>query len=150
MLHNHDRRRFLINMSLSVSSTTLAGCGSILHPERIGQPRSGPIDWKIAALDGVGLMLFFVPGVVAFAIDFYNGTIFLPSRNYGEIDAQREDELLAIEVEKNELSQENVERVVSEHTEQDVVLGPGKYHFEPLPAIEQFWGLAGRMRTALS
>ena len=145
-----DRRRFLIASSLSVSATTLTGCGSILHPERVGQPRTGPIDWKVAALDGVGLMLFLVPGVIAFAVDFYNGTIFLPARNYGELNADSNDELLAIDVSKNELSQETVENVLSEHTEQKIALGPGKYQFKPLPAIEQFWGLASRMRTSLS
>lgn len=145
-----DRRRFLIEMSLSVSATTMAGCGSMLHPERVGQPRTGPIDWKIAAIDGIGLMLFLVPGVIAFAVDFYNGTLFLPARNYGEFDAERDDELLAIDIAKNDLSQESVERVISEHTEQKIALGPGKYHFKPLPAIEQFWGLASRMRSSLS
>jgi hypothetical protein len=29
-------------------------------------------------LDGLGLLLFFVPGVVAFAVDFYTGAIYLP------------------------------------------------------------------------
>lgn len=145
-----DRRRFLLHMSLSVSTTTLVGCGSILYPERIGQPRTGPLDWKVAAINGIGLMLFVVPGVIAFAVDFYNGTIFLPTHSYGDFDANRDDELLAIEVAKNDLSQESVERVVSEHAEQKIALGPGKYHFKPLPGLDQFWGLASRMRKSLS
>ncbi len=144
----HDRRRFLIQLSLSASASAIVGCGSIIHPERVGQSRNGPIDWKIAALDGIGLMLFVVPGVIAFAVDFYNGTIFLPSRNYGDFDADRNDDLLAIEVEKHELSQESVERVVEEQTDQKITLGPGKYHFKPLPGIDQFWNLASRMRPA--
>jgi len=49
-----------------------------MHSERRGQPHSNHIDWKIAALDGLGLILFFVPGVVAFAVDFYTGAIYLP------------------------------------------------------------------------
>lgn len=78
-----NRRTFLRRL-LPVASTALlmpelTGCGSILHPERVGQPRQGPLDWKIVALDGLGLLLFFVPGVVAFAVDFYNGTIYLPN-----------------------------------------------------------------------
>ena len=78
-----NRRTFLRRL-LPVASTALlmpelAGCGSILHPERVGQPRQGPLDWKVVALDGLGLLLFFVPGVVAFAVDFYNGTIYLPN-----------------------------------------------------------------------
>ena len=55
-----------------------SGCGTIFHSERIGQPHSRDIDWKVAALNGLGLLFFFVPGVVAFAVDFYTGAIYLP------------------------------------------------------------------------
>lgn len=55
----------------------LGGCGTIMHPERKGQI-SGRIDPGVAVLDGIGLLFFFVPGVIAFAVDFNNGTIYLP------------------------------------------------------------------------
>lgn len=55
----------------------LVGCGTILHPERKGQI-SGQIDPKIAIFDALGLLFFFIPGVIAFAVDFSNGTIYLP------------------------------------------------------------------------
>src|SRR3954471_9600175 len=55
----------------------VAGCGTILHPERKGQ-RDGNIDPAIAILDGLGLLLLIIPGVIAFAVDFSNGTIYLP------------------------------------------------------------------------
>ena len=55
----------------------LVGCGTILHPERKGQV-SGQIDPKIAIFDAIGLLFFFIPGVIAFAVDFSNGTIYLP------------------------------------------------------------------------
>ena len=54
-----------------------AACGTILHPERRGQ-RGGRIDAGIAVLDAVGLLFFIIPGVIAFAVDFTNGTIYLP------------------------------------------------------------------------
>jgi hypothetical protein len=54
------------------------GCGTLMHSERCGQLHTGDIDWRIAALDGLGLILFFVPGVVAFAVDFCTGAIYLP------------------------------------------------------------------------
>lgn len=56
----------------------LVSCGTILHPERKGQI-SGKVDPGIVALDAVGLLFFFVPGVIAFAVDFSNGTIYLPN-----------------------------------------------------------------------
>ena len=55
----------------------LAGCGIILYPERKGQ-RGGRIDAGVAVLDGIGLLVFLVPGVIAYAVDFYSGTIYLP------------------------------------------------------------------------
>jgi hypothetical protein len=36
------------------------------------------LDWKIVALNGLGLALFFIPGVVAFVVDFHTGAIYLP------------------------------------------------------------------------
>jgi hypothetical protein len=60
------------------SACGVTGCGTFLHSERCGRPHSNRIDWKIAALDGLGLLLFFVPGVVAFVVDFSTGTIYLP------------------------------------------------------------------------
>jgi hypothetical protein len=76
------RRRFVLlairHLGLGLAGCSLTGCGTLLHSERSGRPHSNQIDWRIAALDGLGLLLFFVPGVVAFAVDFYTGAIYLP------------------------------------------------------------------------
>ena len=58
--------------------TQLTGCGLILYPERDGQPKGGRIDPAVAILDGIGLLFFLVPGLIAFAVDFATGTIYLP------------------------------------------------------------------------
>ncbi len=55
----------------------LLGCGTILYPERRGQA-AGKYDTDIVLLDAIGLLFFIVPGVVAFAVDFSTGTIYLP------------------------------------------------------------------------
>jgi len=77
------RRRFLSHVLgqglLVMTAGWSTGCGSLLHKERCGQPHSNQIDWKIAALDAGGLLLFFVPGAVAFVVDFWTGAIYLPS-----------------------------------------------------------------------
>lgn len=72
------RRRFLFQLGSSFTIVS-AGCGTVLHNERIGQQHSNQIDWEVAALNGLGLAFFFVPGVIAFVVDFYNGTIYLPT-----------------------------------------------------------------------
>lgn len=58
-------------------TSQLAACGTILYPQRRGQA-AGEIDPGVAVLDGVGLLFFIVPGVVAFGVDFATGAIYLP------------------------------------------------------------------------
>lgn len=68
----------LICMVLVTGITVqLAACGTLLYPERRGQ-RSGRIDVGVAVLDGIGLLFFIIPGVIAFAVDFSTGAIYLP------------------------------------------------------------------------
>ena len=55
----------------------LSGCGYLMHANRRGQS-GGQIDLTIAILDGLGLLLFLVPGVVAYIVDFTTGCIYLP------------------------------------------------------------------------
>ena len=81
-----QRRQFLTGTLIpalaGASVCGLSGCGTFIHSERVGQPHSNEIDWKIAALDGLGLLLFFVPGIVAFVVDFSTGAIYLPLAVY--------------------------------------------------------------------
>jgi hypothetical protein len=81
-----QRRQFLsgtlIPALAGVSVCGLTGCGAFVHSERVGQLHSNEIDWKIAALDALGLLLFFIPGVVAFVVDFSTGAIYLPLATY--------------------------------------------------------------------
>jgi hypothetical protein len=53
------------------------GCGTLLYPERRGQP-VGKLDIWVVLLDSIGLVYFVVPGLVAFAVDFTTGAIYLP------------------------------------------------------------------------
>ncbi|KAA5541767.1 hypothetical protein FYK55_16265 [Roseiconus nitratireducens] len=75
------RRTLLCRMAcwgIGSGAVAFTGCGSILYSERIHRPHSRDLDWKVAALNGLGLTLFFVPGVIAFVVDFYTGAIYLP------------------------------------------------------------------------
>lgn len=77
-----QRREFIGLMFGWGAVCSMTGCGTFLHSERCHVPHSNQIDWKIAALDGLGLLLFFVPGVVAFIVDFSTGAIYLPLETY--------------------------------------------------------------------
>jgi hypothetical protein len=139
------RRRFLLASLSGLGIFLGAGCGTVLHPERRGQP-GGPLDWKIVALDAVGLLFFFVPGVIAFAVDFATGAIYLPAGQYGirrrKPDAER---LVEVPFPKEPLSIETLERVVSRHTRRTVELTPGEYLTEPLATLDEFWPAATRL-----
>lgn len=59
----------------------LSGCGTVIYSERRGQSR-GPIDPAVVIMNGIGLLFWVVPGLIAFAIDFATGAIYLPSGRY--------------------------------------------------------------------
>lgn len=71
-------KKLIISLSLVAYLLSTTGCGVILYPERQGQ-KGGKIDIAVALLDGAGLLLWVVPGLVAFAVDFHQGTIYLPN-----------------------------------------------------------------------
>jgi hypothetical protein len=140
-----SRRRFI---RLTVSKTSLlvgVGCGTVLHPERRGQP-AGPLDWKIVALDGIGLLLFFVPGVIAFAVDFNNGTIYLPP-DQGALKApsRARKQLVKVRFPDKQLTVRQMEQILSKHAERDIQLTPGAYQTEELENIDDFWVAADKM-----
>jgi hypothetical protein len=74
-----------IASALLLALFTQLGCGTILYPERRGRT-SGRIDPAVAVMDGLGCLLFVIPGLVAFAIDFSTGAIYLPGGRRGEVE----------------------------------------------------------------
>jgi hypothetical protein len=103
-------RSFLIIFILILSLQMIA-CGTLIYPERRGQT-SGQIDPAIAILDGVGILFFVVPGLVAFAVDFATGAIYLPgSRKRKSENGQP----VVVRLEKDQLTMENLEIVISRH-----------------------------------
>ncbi len=40
----------------------------------------------VAVLDGIGLLFFLIPGIIAFAVDFHEGTIYLPAGRLAKFD----------------------------------------------------------------
>lgn len=71
-------------LSLSLVSQLVA-CGTLFYPERRGQI-SGRIDPAVAVMDAIGLLFFIIPGVLAFAVDFITGAIYLPGGKHAQVD----------------------------------------------------------------
>jgi hypothetical protein len=94
-----------VAVSLSLAMVLqLSACGTIFYPERKGT-QSGSIDPIVAVADAIGLLFFFIPGVIAFAVDFNNGTIYLPHGRHASLTP---DELKSVftngKVDRNALS----------------------------------------------
>lgn len=85
--------RFLL---IFVIIFNLSACGTILYPERKGQV-GGRLDVGVVLLNAVGLLVYFIPGVIAFAVDFSNGTIYLPGGISSNLSDEQLDQLSAAE-----------------------------------------------------
>jgi len=138
-----SRRLFLRRLAgagLMASFGALASsCGTILHPERIGQPRCGRIDPGIAILDGLGLLLFLVPGVVAFIVDFATGAIFLPPEYVGMNDRKNVDAngLVRVPIERDRITRRMIEETVTAACGTQVRLVRGTYWAERLESLAE-------------
>jgi len=91
----------------------LMGCGTLMYPERRGQ-RGGSLDAGVAILDGIGLLFGIIPGVIAFAVDFSNGTIYLPERaRMGYLDMKNIKE---VKFDPKHTSLASIERTIKDQT----------------------------------
>ncbi|MGO2353445.1 MAG: hypothetical protein ACTH58_01775 [Marinomonas foliarum] len=93
--------------------TQVTACGTLLYPERRGQT-NGQIDIGVAALDAIGLLFFFVPGVVAFGVDFVTGAIYLPG---GGMASLTEDELNTIKNGSDSIDVEKFKTVMAQRSD---------------------------------
>jgi hypothetical protein len=99
----------------------LASCGTLLYPERRGQ-KSGQVDVAVVLMDAIGLFFFIIPGVIAFAVDFSTGAIYLPSSSkYSNNDAtaqdvMEKDAVRIVKVHPKGLDPDTITRIVAEQT----------------------------------
>jgi hypothetical protein len=97
----------------------LIACGTILHPERKGQT-GGRIDPGVAILDGIGLLFFIIPGVIAYAVDFSNGTIYLPGTSTSSLNIE---DLKHVRFDPEHDTMADIEKIIKKETGYDVALG---------------------------
>lgn len=69
-------------LALIAATLNTAACGYLIYPERQGL-RGDRVDGTVVALDAIGLLFFVLPGVIAFAVDFSTGCIYLPKGHDG-------------------------------------------------------------------
>lgn len=96
----------------------LMGCGTIMYPERKGQ-KSGRIDAGVAILDGIGLLFFLIPGIIAYAVDFNNGTIYLPGTAKSSLEPNT---IRQVKFDPKQTSIAGIEKIITEETGQEIKL----------------------------
>ena len=114
----------------------LMGCGTIMYPERKGQ-KAGKIDAGVAILDGIGLLLFLVPGIIAFAVDFNNGTIYLPGTSRSSLDLE---DLKQVKFDPRESNAADIERIIKEQTGYTVKLDQSNMSITKLRSTDDLTG----------
>ena len=123
------RKKILRLLSIIVFFVILiqtAACGTILYPERRGQ-KHGQMDPAVIVLDGVCLIFFIVPGIVAFAVDFTTGAIYLP-RGKKTVDVfQYNTDLIIADIDITKIDKNSIEQIISEKTGKDIDLDAGNY-----------------------
>lgn len=137
MFHGISKRRVVVALAGAGLAMHLAACGTILHPERRGQP-PGRLDPGIVLLDAVGLLLFFVPGVVAFAVDFTTGAIYLPPESAALPPDIAPQELRTVRLSPAELTPEGISRVIEQQTGKRVSLEPESYRATRINQLDEF------------
>lgn len=113
--------RYMALLVAVVLLLQMVGCGTVIYPERRGQ-QAGRIDVGIAVLDGLGLLLFLIPGVIAFAVDFSTGAIYLPSGKSSHAQNCGDDDIVVIKVRPEELNLAKLDEVLLAYTGEQVDL----------------------------
>ncbi|WP_166360416.1 polyribonucleotide nucleotidyltransferase [Pseudomonas akapageensis] len=76
--------------------TQLTACGTLFWPDRRGQIE-GKIDPVVAALDAIGILFYVIPGLIAFAVDFATGAIYLPGGTTAQIAPEKLQEAIGVD-----------------------------------------------------
>ncbi|MCF7908590.1 MAG: hypothetical protein K9L86_06970 [Candidatus Omnitrophica bacterium] len=111
----------------------LSGCGTIMYPERKGQ-KAGRIDAGVAVMDGLCLLLFIIPGVIAYAVDFNNGTIYLPGTHRSSLDIKN---LKQVQFDPKYYTYAAIEKIIEEETGCMVKLNQNKVKVSRLKSTDE-------------
>lgn len=131
-----SRRQWVLAIVATIAPAI--GCGTILHPERRGQP-AGRLDWGVVLLDGLGLIFFLIPGLIAFAVDFATGAIYLPPEYSTPGVPLVRGKFKKLQSSQPRPSMAEVEALVSAEVKQPIKLTEGEYVSEPLSELDDFW-----------
>ena len=140
------RRAITAGLSAATASL-LSACGTIIDPDRVHQEDRGNLDPVVIILDGIGLLFFLIPGVVAFAVDLTTGAIFLPEGNEVGDEERTIFDGVSMHTPRSggKLNQRDIEQVVSRHAGVDIDLARDDVRVAQLDHLDQFWVAHARL-----
>jgi hypothetical protein len=109
----------------------LVACGTILYPERRGQI-GGRIDPAIAILDGIGLFFGVIPGLLAFAVDFITGAIYISGHHYAVAPEVLQQALYA----DGTVNRAKLQEIIYQQTGQQLPLDDPRLQLKPATASQ--------------
>lgn len=118
LARNH--RRTIAAAALLAALGLQSACGTILYPERRGQDAKGDLDIGVVLLDGIGLLFFLIPGIIAYAVDFSTGAIYHPPAEEGLIDTDSSSRAPDLVIPPHELTAERLAKELSASTGKDI------------------------------
>ena len=124
----------MVASALSLPMLSGLGCGYVLYPERRGRT-GGRIDAGVAVMDALWLLLFLIPGIVAFVVDFSSGAIYLGghARNEQPSGGQR---MIVLDAGPNP-SRARIEAVVGVHLGRRISLDDPRVQSRRLASHEE-------------
>jgi len=87
--------RLLVWTVAVVFAISSAGCGTLMHSNRMVSQPSDKLDSKVVLLDCLWLLPGVVPGVVALGVDFHNDTIYFSEK---ELEAIQNGERVRLRI----------------------------------------------------
>ena len=122
-------------MALLVILTFQAtGCGTILYPERRNQ-KTGRVDVGVALLDGFWLLVGIIPGVIAFAVDFSTGAIYIPQSSLTGVESSG---YRVVRYDPQGMTKEGVEKLISQEIGQTFRFSDERYQMTRIEDKNKF------------
>jgi len=134
-----------------IMSLQLVSCGTILYPERKGQI-DGRLDIGVVLLDGIGLLFFIIPGVIAYAVDFSNGTIYLPGTGGKKAGLDRPG-LQTVKFDSKAYTPDSLKNIIRDETGYDLSWGDQRLRAVRLESVDElpaYFARTGRVHPARS
>jgi len=119
----------------AVFTLQLIGCGTLMYPERRGQ-KGGRLDVGVTILDGIGLLFFIIPGVIAFCVDFSNGTIYLPEHHMASSSLDLKN-FKEVKFDPKHGSLASIEKIIKNETGYEVKLDQDNVKISKLKSLNE-------------